>query len=199
MEEITVIKRNPQGEETFRYAGVVKQRLPGAVLLEAYFNRKDTPFHGTVLKKEDRFIEAYYADRWYNIFEIYDRQSEQLKGWYCNVTMPAQISAGEIRYMDLALDLLVYPDGRQLVLDEDEFSALDALLRALPDVLAPGARVAFLTFHSGEDRRVKQAFRAGHRSGIYAAISEEVITAGADERRLNPRSSSAKLRWAVRA
>ncbi|MBN8458028.1 MAG: 16S rRNA (cytosine(1402)-N(4))-methyltransferase RsmH [Verrucomicrobia bacterium] len=81
----------------------------------------------------------------------------------------------------------------------DEFGALDAWLRSLPDCLKPGGRVAVLTFHSGEDRRVKQAFRAGHRSGIYAAISEEVITAGAEERRLNPRSSSAKLRWAVRA
>lgn len=81
----------------------------------------------------------------------------------------------------------------------DEFGALEAWLRSLPDCLKPGGRVAVLTFHSGEDRRVKQAFRAGHRSGIYAAISEDVITAGPDERRLNPRSSSAKLRWAVRA
>ena len=80
----------------------------------------------------------------------------------------------------------------------DEFGALEAWLRSLPDCLKPGGRVAVLTFHSGEDRRVKQAFRAGHRSGIYAAISEDVITAGPDERRLNPRSSSAKLRWAAR-
>lgn len=81
----------------------------------------------------------------------------------------------------------------------DEFGALDAWLRSLPDCLKPGGRVAVLTFHSGEDRRVKQAFRAAHRSGIYAAISEEVVTASPDERRLNPRSSAAKLRWAVRA
>ena len=60
-------------------------------------------------------------------------------------------------------------------------------------------RVAILTFHSGEDRRVKHAFKAGPRDGLYSAVSEDVIRAGAEELRANPRSSSAKLRWAVRA
>jgi len=72
-------------------------------------------------------------------------------------------------------------------------------LRHLPGCLKPGGRVAILTFHSGEDRRVKQSFREGQRQGIYAAISENIIRAGAEELRANPRSSSAKLRWAVRA
>lgn len=80
----------------------------------------------------------------------------------------------------------------------DEFSALEAWLRDLPDCLKPGGRVAVLTFHSGEDRRVKKAFQAGLRNGVYASLNEGVITAGPDERRLNPRSSSAKLRWAVK-
>ena len=57
----------------------------------------------------------------------------------------------------------------------DEFAVLDALLRALPQSLAPGGRVAILTFHSGEDRRVKKAFQAGRRSGIYADVADEVI------------------------
>ncbi|MEQ2008456.1 MAG: 16S rRNA (cytosine(1402)-N(4))-methyltransferase RsmH [Limisphaerales bacterium] len=81
----------------------------------------------------------------------------------------------------------------------DEFSALDTLLRHLPACLNPGGRVAVLTFHSGEDRRVKHAFAAGLRDGLYAAIAEEVIRPTAEERRDNPRSSSAKLRWARRA
>ena len=81
----------------------------------------------------------------------------------------------------------------------EEFAALDALLRVLPDCLKPGGRAAFLTFHSGEDRRVKNALQAGHRDGVFARISDGVITAGPEERRLNPRSGSAKLRWAVRA
>jgi 16S rRNA (cytosine1402-N4)-methyltransferase len=81
----------------------------------------------------------------------------------------------------------------------DEFSALDALLRWLPHCLAPGGRVAVLTFHSGEDRRVKKAFQAGHRDGIYSAVARDVIRASMEETRGNRRASSAKLRWAVRA
>jgi 16S rRNA (cytosine(1402)-N(4))-methyltransferase len=81
----------------------------------------------------------------------------------------------------------------------DEFGVLDALLRSLPLYLAPGGRVAFLTFHSGEDRRVKKSFQAGMREGVYAAENDEVERATAEERYANPRASSAKLRWAVRA
>jgi 16S rRNA (cytosine1402-N4)-methyltransferase len=78
----------------------------------------------------------------------------------------------------------------------DEFSALDMLLRVLPDCLNPGGRAAILTFHSGEDRRVKKAFQAGVRGGAYAAAAGEVIRASPEERQANPRSVSAKLRWA---
>jgi 16S rRNA (cytosine1402-N4)-methyltransferase len=80
----------------------------------------------------------------------------------------------------------------------DEFSALETLLRHLPACLNPGGRVAVLTFHSGEDRRVKKAFEAGVRDGFYAEIAQEVIRPTAEERRDNPRSSPAKLRWARR-
>ena len=78
----------------------------------------------------------------------------------------------------------------------DELSALTTLLRQLPQVLNPGGRVAILTFHSGEDRRVKRAFEAGLQAGVYAAISREVLRPSAAERRENTRSSPAKLRWA---
>ena len=81
----------------------------------------------------------------------------------------------------------------------DEFGTLDALLRALRYCLRPGGRVAMLTFHSGEDRRVKHAFAQGERDGIYATIAPEVIRASSQERYDNPRSRSAKLRWAKRA
>ncbi len=81
----------------------------------------------------------------------------------------------------------------------DEFSALDALLRILPACLKPGGRAAILTFHSGEDRRVKKAFEAGLSNGVYAEISREVIRPTPAEVRSNPRSSPAKLRWARRS
>lgn len=78
----------------------------------------------------------------------------------------------------------------------EEFGALEMLLRQLPVCLKPGGRVAILTFHSGEDRRVKKAFQQGLREGIYSAAAREVIRPTAEECRANPRASSAKLRWA---
>jgi 16S rRNA (cytosine1402-N4)-methyltransferase len=80
----------------------------------------------------------------------------------------------------------------------DEFAVLHSLLRQIPASLKPGGRVAILTFHSGEDRRVKKAFAAGLASGTYAAISQEVLRPSSAERHANPRSTSAKLRWARR-
>jgi 16S rRNA (cytosine1402-N4)-methyltransferase len=81
----------------------------------------------------------------------------------------------------------------------DEFGALDALLAALPGLLNPGGRVVILTFHSGEDRRVKQAFRSGLRDGVFSAVARTVTRSTKAETWANRRSSSAKLRWAVRA
>ena len=81
----------------------------------------------------------------------------------------------------------------------DEFSVLEALLRSLPMCLAPGGRVAIITFHSGEDRRVKKAFQAGLRSGAYADIANEVIRSTKEETFSNRRAQAAKLRWALRA
>jgi len=80
-----------------------------------------------------------------------------------------------------------------------EFSALDSFLRHLPQCLAPGGRAVVLTFHSGEDRRVKKAFEAGHRDGVYATIADEIVRPSAEEVRANPRAGSAKMRWAIRA
>ena len=81
----------------------------------------------------------------------------------------------------------------------DEFGALDTFLRNLPFCLEPGGRAAILTFHSGEDRRVKKAFAGGLRDTVYSEIAQDVIRPGAPERNANPRSTSAKLRWARRA
>jgi 16S rRNA (cytosine1402-N4)-methyltransferase len=81
----------------------------------------------------------------------------------------------------------------------DELAALDALLRQLPGCLRPGGRAAFLTFHSGEDRRVKKAFQEGERAGVYTRTSRDVVRASPAEQRSNPRARSAKLRWSERA
>ena len=68
-------------------------------------------------------METYYHDRWYNIFEIHDRDDDALKGWYCNITRPANFVDGRVEYVDLFLDLWVSANGDQTVLDEEEFLA----------------------------------------------------------------------------
>ena len=109
--------------------------------IEARFSAENGMMVDIPIAKGDRFLETYYDDRWFNVFEIRDKQDDSLKGWYCNIAAPAIIRPGEITFRDFALDLLVYPDGRQLVLDEDEFGDLNlpaheriAALRAIETI-----------------------------------------------------------------
>lgn len=80
-----------------------------------------------------------------------------------------------------------------------EFEVLYDFLDKLPDALRPGGRVAILTFHSGEDRLVKRAFKAGVKAGVYSEVSKDVIRPSAEECARNPRARSTKMRWAVKA
>ena len=80
----------------------------------------------------------------------------------------------------------------------DEFGVLDKFLEKLPYALAPGGRVAILSFHSGEDRRVKKAFQSYFRSGIYSEVAPDPIRPTTQECIENPRAKSAKLRWAIK-
>lgn len=122
---ITVHKLNEQGVETWQYKGEVVERTENSLTLHAHFDRDEVRFFGLKLKRGDLFVETFYKDRWYNIFAIYDQGGKGHKGWYCNVTRPAVIGDGHIYAEDLALDLLVFPDGSQEVLDEAEFDALE--------------------------------------------------------------------------
>jgi uncharacterized protein len=123
--KIKVQKKNPSGEVTYQYEGVLLKRDENSITLEALFDRQDMPFMDIILKNGDRFVEHYYTDRWYNIFAVYDRDDGKLKGWYCNIGKPAVIKDGVVSYVDLALDLWVSGHGKQTVLDEDEFEKLD--------------------------------------------------------------------------
>lgn len=80
-----------------------------------------------------------------------------------------------------------------------EFEVLYDFLDKLPDALRPGGKVAILTFHSGEDRLVKRAFKAGAKAGVYSEVSKDVIRPSAEECARNPRARSTKMRWAVKA
>ena len=124
MTTITVLKLDYKGQLTWRYQGKLLERSLHQIVLEAFFDRDDVRVDEMVLRSGDRFIETYFDDRWYNIFEVRDQAEDRFKGWYCNIGCPAEFHGRTVSYRDLALDLLVLPDGRQTVLDEDEFTSL---------------------------------------------------------------------------
>jgi 16S rRNA (cytosine1402-N4)-methyltransferase len=121
------------------------------------------------------------------------------KSWSTTLQLAAAIRAALPRLGKTDADLTVRRVFQALrIAVNDEFSALDTWLRHLPACLNPGGRVAVLTFHSGEDRRVKKAFAAGEQAGLYSEISGEIIRPAPAEIHSNPRSTAAKLRWARR-
>jgi hypothetical protein len=131
-EPVVVYKLKPDGAVQLSWAGEVVARAPGYVRIRAPWTRAALPLGYVTFEPGDVFIEHYYADRWYNVFAIYAPGGEH-KGWYCNISRPAEIEPGRVRSVDLALDLWVWPDGRVRVLDEDEFARL---------ALAPDERAA---------------------------------------------------------
>lgn len=122
---ITVYKLDHNGREVWNYPAVVLERGPDHIRLEASFNRDDMNLGYVSFKRGDRFVETFYGARWYNVFAVYDRDDGGLKGWYCNICRPAEISDSAVRCEDLALDVWAPASGEPLLLDEDEFSALD--------------------------------------------------------------------------
>jgi protein associated with RNAse G/E len=133
--KIKVQKKNPAGEVTYQYEGDLLRRDANSIVLEALFDREDMPFQDVVFRTGDRFVEYYYSDHWYNIFAVHDKDNSMIKGWYCNVGMPAVIEDRIVSYVDLALDLWVSANGKQTVLDEDEFAKLN-----LNEEMVMGAR-----------------------------------------------------------
>jgi uncharacterized protein len=137
MSNLTIIKLDYLGRETWRYKGELLEQGDNHLILKAYYDRQDEYVHELLLRTGDLFIETFFNDRWYNIFEIYDVSDSQLKGWYCNIGWPAKFQNDTISYRDLALDLLVLPDGSQTVLDVDEFEFLP-----LPQNVRQQAKIA---------------------------------------------------------
>jgi len=123
--EITVYKLDENGRPVWQYPAQVLERQANYIRLEAFFNRDDLTLDYTTFKRGDRFVETFYTERWYNVFAVYDRDDEVLKGWYCNVCRPARVEETAVYCEDLALDVWVGADGQTLVLDEDEFAELD--------------------------------------------------------------------------
>lgn len=120
----TVHKRDHTGKIVLSYQGEVIGRGETWVCIQARFEQSTRDLGYMVLKHGDMFTEWFYSDRWYNVFQIHDVDDNRLKGYYCNITRPAEISEAEVASDDLALDLFVHPNGMTQLLDEDEYESL---------------------------------------------------------------------------
>jgi protein associated with RNAse G/E len=127
-EETTVHKLDHTGKEVISYRGILLESTSASMTIQARFQHEDVQVSGLHIQRGDRFVERFYTNRWYNIFAIYDSETDLLKGWYCNITRPARIEGDQVYADDLALDVIVFPDGRWLVTDEEEFAGLDLTL-----------------------------------------------------------------------
>ncbi len=119
---ITVVKQNPVGETKIQYTGEVIERLPNGVIIQAYWSHPTKNLEYTSFEAGDRFIEYYYTDQWFNIFDIANADGVR-KGWYCNIAEPAMIFDDRIEQIDLFVDVWVTTEGKTLLLDEEEFAA----------------------------------------------------------------------------
>jgi predicted RNA-binding protein associated with RNAse of E/G family len=138
MRTITVHLLKPGKGTTLTYQGELLLEEPGHLLIHARWDRAALDLGYVTFEPGDHFYEHHYTDRWFNIFEVRSATG-RLKGWYCNVTRPAQIAGDVISSEDLELDLFVAPDrARLLRLDVDEFEA-----RGL-DTADPAAHAAAL-------------------------------------------------------
>ena len=119
---ITVNKLNLLGEIKIQYQGEVLEHSADRIIIHAYWELPLKDLGYTCFEPGDCFIEYYYTHRWFNIFDISNASYER-KGWYCNIAEPASIYNDHIQQIDLLMDVWVNPEGKPLLLDEDEFNA----------------------------------------------------------------------------
>ena len=145
--EVTIRKRDHAGDVVMTYTGRVQFADEDVIVVRCPWPSEERVNLGPfTIGPGDIFFEYYYRRRHFNIFAIYDPRGI-LKGWYCNITRWPDVTAREIQWHDLALDLLVMPGGEQLLLDQDEFEALD-----LAPSLCRQARMALRTLQEWVSR-----------------------------------------------
>src|SRR5437588_6356289 len=119
---INVVRQNQLWEAKFLDHGEIVERTSHKLIIQAFWARATKNLGYTSFEPGDRFIEYYYTNRWFNIFDIASTDGER-KGWYCNIAEPAVIFDNHIEPVDLLLDVWVTPKGETLILDEDEFAS----------------------------------------------------------------------------
>jgi uncharacterized protein len=151
---IHVRKMRPDGSQAFAWDGVVLRCDAAGIVLRAEFNVDVVELGFTTFRRGDEFVEFYYWDRFYNVFQI-SAPDGTLKGWYSNVGLPAELdaAAGELRYVDLALDVWTHPDGSFDVLDQDEFDVLLAEHLEVLEAAERGRDELLVLAESGEPPR----------------------------------------------
>ena len=122
---VHVRKLRPDGSQAYAWDGVVLRCEAAGIVLRAHFNVDLVDLGFTTFERGDEFIEFYYWDRPFNVFQV-SAPDGTLKGWYGNVGLPAELQAEarELSYVDLELDVWLDPAGALVVLDEEEFEAL---------------------------------------------------------------------------
>ena len=123
-DSITVIKNDHKGHEAWRYDARILAHYPDCIVLEGFFDIPDRDDGYFIWQQGDRMVETFYADRWYNVFEIRDRETDELRAYYCNITRPSVIENGHVTWDDLSIDYFVYANGQTLILDREEFEKL---------------------------------------------------------------------------
>ncbi len=122
---LKIIKHHAGSEKIYSWSGQVLSETLNMRRLNAWFNGNPGYVGKVLLEPGDRFVETYFTDRWYNFFQIYAGQSDVLKCFYFNLSRPAVFYEDRIEWEDLALDLIVYPDGQKELIDQDEFARLN--------------------------------------------------------------------------
>ncbi len=103
------------------WTGEVTEDDGAGLVVLAEWTRDKPMFLGyTVFEPGDRFVETYYHGRWYSIWQVLSHRTGRTKGWYVNICRPVEVSEQRIDFIDMELDLFVFPDGRYVVLDEDD-------------------------------------------------------------------------------
>lgn len=138
---IAIRKYGHDGAFKWAYTGEEVARGDDWICIEAFFNGREADDGYIVWQHGDRFLEWFYADRGYNVFKIFDRDTDAVKGWYCNITRPARLLDDAIEWSDLALDVFIPPTGEILILDEDEFTALPLTDEERAEALANAERI----------------------------------------------------------
>jgi uncharacterized protein len=148
---IHVRKLRPDGSQAFAWDGVVLRCDESGIVLRAQFNVDLVDLGFTTFQRGDEFVEFYFWDRCYNVFQI-SAPDGALKGWYANVGLPAQLrtDAGELDYVDLALDVWMHPNGEYLVLDQEEFDVLLTEYSELADAAERGRDTLLALARTGD-------------------------------------------------